>query len=347
MDTEIPRLGDRTQALQQKMLALDYMTWLGCLTEAKMPASASRVFLERYPRSVGAMFVRKSLETKAAVAPGTSTDATWASPLAQPKELEQAFVALARSASLLGRIPGLRHVPFGTKIPIEDVGANFYWVAEGANKPVSKMSFSNTITLPPLKGSGVIVLSRELVELAAAGFPGALMDTLIAGLTSFVDKSFLDPASVAVAGQRPASVTAGTSPITSTGNYTTDVSSLLTAFFTGRPGAQEPVIVANAGHAAQIRSMNGGGGVGLPVVVSDAALTNTVVIDGSGIFLADNGAEIDQSEHASLEMNDAPTSPATASTVVVSLWQLNLRGLRVERFVNWQAVTGAVKYLSA
>jgi hypothetical protein len=231
-------------------------------------------------------------------------------------------------------------------VPLEDVGANFYWVAEGQNKPISKMSFSNNITLPPLKGQGIIVLSRELVELAGRGFPGAMFDTLVAGLTSFVDKSFLDPASTAIAGQRPASVTAATTPITATASYATDVQSLLTAFFAGRPNAQEPVLVTSAGHAAAIRSMNAGGGVGVPVIISEAALGNTIALDGAGIFVADNGAEIDQSDQASLQMNDAPDSPATASTVQISLWQMNLRGLRVERFVNWQAVTGAVKYLA-
>jgi len=347
MDTEVlPRLGDRTQALQQKMLALDYMTWVANFVQTKSPISASRLFLERYPRSTGAVFVRKSLETKAAVAPGTSTDATWASPLAHPKELAQAFIAIARSASLLGRIPALRKIPFNTKVPLEDVGSAFYWVSEGAVKPISKMSFSSNILLAPTKGQGIVVVSKELVDLAAQGFPGAMMDTMIGGLTSFVDTSFLDPASTAIAGQRPASVTAGTTPITATASYATDVASLLTAFFTGRPSAQEPVLVTNAGHAAQIRSMNGGGGVGLPVIVSDAALGHTIALDGAGIFVADDGAEFDVSEQASLQMNDTPDNPATSSTIQVSLWQMNLRGLRVERFVNWASVTGAVKYLA-
>jgi len=344
--TTLPRLGDITREQHRKMLALEYMQWLGCLTETRTPSNASMAFLNRYPQSVGASFVRKSLETKAAVGVGTSTDATWANPLVGPKALEDAFIALARTASLLGRIPGVRNVPFATKVPLEDVGASFTWVAEGAVKPISMMSFSDNILLPVLKGQGIVVLSRELVELAAAGFPGAMLDTMVNGLTSFVDRSFLDPLSIAIPGQRPASVTSATTAITSTGNYAADVASLLTAFFAGRPNAQEPVIVASAGHAAAIRTMNAGGGVGVPVIISEAALGHTVALDGAGIFLADNGVEIDVSDQASVQMNDTPDSPATASTVQISLWQMNLRGLRTERFVNWQAVTGAVKYLA-
>src|SRR6187200_3400968 len=104
MDTTPSRLGDLTRTQHQKMLALEYMSWLGCLTEGRIPANASRTFLQRYPHSVGATFVKKSLETKAAVGAGTSTDATWASPLVGPKELQDAFIAIARTASLLGRI---------------------------------------------------------------------------------------------------------------------------------------------------------------------------------------------------------------------------------------------------
>jgi hypothetical protein len=256
------------------------------------------------------------------------------------------FNAKVKSAALVGKIRGMRNVPFATKIPLEDTAANYFWVAEGQVKPISQMAFSNNIMLPPLKGQGIVVVSRELVELAMAGFPGALLDTLINGLTAFVDKSFLDPASTAIAGQRPASVTAGTTPVTSTGDYAADVQSLLTAFFTARPNAQDAVLIANAGHAAQLRTLNAGGGPGLPVLVSEAALGNTIAVDAAGVFLADKGVEFDVSEHATIQMDEAPDSPPTASTVFVSLWQMNLRGFRVERFVNWQAVPGAVTYLA-
>ena len=40
------------------------------------------------------------------------------------------------------------------------------------------------------------------------------------------------------------------------------------------------------------------------------------------------------------------TNPRTAATVMRSLWQHNEVGYKVERFVNWQAVTGSVRYLT-
>jgi hypothetical protein len=350
MDSKsLPRLGEITQDQYRQQLRLDYAAWLALLVENRMPHHASEAFLERFPHSVGAALVRKSVEawgTKAAVVPGTSGDPTWAAPLVAIKPLQDAFFKIARNRSLLGRIPGLRTVPFATKIPIETTGANYVWVTENAPKPVSAMAFSNSLQLAALKAQAIVVVSQELVKLAVDGFQAALADTLTDGLTAFTDKSFLDPASTAVANTRPASVTSTTTPITATASYATDVQTLLTAFFTARPNAQDAVLIANAGHAAQLRTLNAGAGPGLPVVVSEAALGNTIAIDGAGVYVADSGIEIDISSEASLQMDSAPDAPPTASTTLVSLFQLNLRGFRIERFVNWQAVSGAVKYLA-
>jgi hypothetical protein len=350
MDTpSLPRLGDITQDQYRQQLRLDYAAWLALLVENRIPPHASRAFLERFPKSLGATLVRKSLDAwgqKAAVVPGTSTDPAWAAPLLAIKPLQDAFVAIARSRSLLGRIPGIRRVPFKTPVPMETTGANYVWVQENSPKPVSAMAFSNAVQLDALKAQAVVVVTAELVKLAAEGFQGALADTLTDGLVAFTDRSFLDPASTAVASTRPASVTAGTTPITATASYPADVQSLLTAFFTARPNAQDAVLIANAGHAAQLRTLNAGGGPGLPVLVSEAALGNTVALDPAGVFLADDGIDIDISSEASLQMDSAPDAPPTASTVLVSLFQRNMRGFRVERFVNWQAATGAVQYLA-
>jgi hypothetical protein len=43
-------------------------------------------------------------------------------------------------------------------------------------------------------------------------------------------------------------------------------------------------------------------------------------------------------------MDDAPVG--TAAAVIVSLWQTNQTGFKVERFLNYQAVTGAVAYVA-
>jgi hypothetical protein len=66
-------------------------------------------------------------------------------------------------------------------------------------------------------------------------------------------------------------------------------------------------------------------------------------------MLADDGEVLlDASNQASLEMDSAPTSPPTASTVLVSLWQHNMVGLRAERYINWtKRRPGAVQFIDS
>ena len=172
-----------------------------------------------------------------------------------------------------------------------------------------------------------------------------MRDTLIAGLTSFTDKSFLDPASTAIVEHAPGQRDERDGRDSVDGQLPGRRANAARSIVTGAPNAIDPVLITNAGHAAAIRSMNAGGGVGLPIVVSDAALGNTIAMDPAFVFVADNGVEIDISREATIELVDSPAAP-TAASVMTSLFQLNLVGFRVERFLNWTATPGAVKYLA-
>src|SRR5262249_55285374 len=54
---------------------------------------------------------------KAAVSAGTTSDSTWAGPLVQYQNLANEFIEYTRPLTIIGRIPGLRQVPFKVKIP--------------------------------------------------------------------------------------------------------------------------------------------------------------------------------------------------------------------------------------
>ena len=95
-------------------------------------------------------------------------------------------------------------------------------------------------------------------------------------------------------------------------------------------------------------SMTGGTFQGMPVIVSEAVGNIVVLANASDILLADDGqVTIDTSREASLQMDDAPTNPPDATTVFISLWQMNLLGIRAERYVDWvKARAASVQYLS-
>ena len=63
--------------------------------------------------------VQHMWRTKAAVAVGTTTDATWAGPLVVTTPLNE-FLEMLRPRTLLGRIPGMRQVPFNVSVPDAD-----------------------------------------------------------------------------------------------------------------------------------------------------------------------------------------------------------------------------------
>jgi HK97 family phage major capsid protein len=112
-------------------------------------------------------------------------------------------------------------------------------------------------------------------------------------------------------------------------------------------------------------SINGGAGgtfFGMPVVLSENVPANAgsgspltgaggriILVKASEIMLADDGqVMLDASNQASLQMDSAPTNPPVAATVLVSLWQMNMVGIRAERYLNWaKRRSGAAQYIDS
>jgi HK97 family phage major capsid protein len=339
------RLADLTAELRNTAAVTDFVRLLATRTEHKSWTTQAAAFAERWPRAL-----HRDLIEKAAIAPGTTTGVDWAAPLVVPA-LADAFVGVVRTASLLGRIPGLIPAPFNTRVPALTNGGTFYWVAQNAPKPVTKFAFANGITLTPTKCEGIIPVTDELAKLSKPGTESALQRELVNGITAFTDRNFLDPAVAAVAGVNPASITNGVTPTTPGATIDDTVAAVLAALFAARPGASGAVVIAAPGTIATLAGtgsnpdakVNGSGSVnGVPLLPSEGALTNVIAIDPSGVVVADDGVAVDVSDEASVELDTAPTG--SAASVFSSLWQLDMTGFRVERFVNWQAVSGAVQY---
>src|SRR6266511_1662933 len=71
------------------------------------------------------------LAVKAAVGAGSTSDATWASALVQYQNMASEFVELLRPATILGRLTGIRRVPFVIRFPKQTGGAACTWIGEG------------------------------------------------------------------------------------------------------------------------------------------------------------------------------------------------------------------------
>jgi len=302
-----------------------------------------------------------ALSLKAAIAPGTATDATWAAPLVN-QNIATEFLELLRPATILGRIAGLRKVPFNTKVPAQSGGGTYGWVGEAKPKPVTKLAFTSD-SLGITKVAGIIVLTEELVRLSNPSAEDLVRADMIAGIAQFLDSQFIDPAVAAVAGINPASITNGAPTATATTNPVADVMGLINHFATNNIPVSGVTFIMSPSNALSLSfranldgspqfpgiGLNGGDYRGISFVTSQAAGGNVIALQPNLILFADDGGvSIDASREASLQMDSAPTSPADATTVYVSLWQQNLIGLRAERFVHWKrANPNAVKYLTA
>ena len=302
-----------------------------------------------------------SLSLKAAVAPGTTTDPTWAQPLVNQTMVDD-FIELLRPATILGKIPGLRDVPPNVKIPIQTAGGTYGWVGEAKPKPLTKLAFSSD-TLGVTKVAGIIVLTEELVRFSNPKAEALVRADMVAGIAQFLDAQFIDPAVAAVANVSPASITNGAPTAAATTNPVADIMGLINHFATNNISVDGVTFILSAANALSLSfrsnldgspefpgvGLNGGSYRGLTFITSNAAGANVVALQPSLILYADDGrVTIDASREASLQMDSAPMSPADATTVYVSMFQNNMVALRAERFVNWKRITtNAVKYLTA
>lgn len=309
--------------------------------------------------------VQHMWQTKAAIAVGTTTDATWAGPLVVTQPLNE-FLELLRPRTLLGRIPGLRQVPFNVSVPTQTTGGTYGWVGQNKPKPVTKADYA-TVTVPFAKAAGIIVLSEELVKLSSPSAENLVREEMIAGMGAFLDLQFQDPAVAVSAGVNPASITNGAATAAASGVTAAaaklDLAGRVAVFTAANIPLEGSVWLMNDSNAFGLSiSLNalgqplfpgmtpmGGTLLGMPVVVSNSLSTRVVLLHAPSILYADEGGvRIDVSREASVQMDSAPTDTVDATTVYLSLWQRNLIGLRAERMITWiRARTAAVTYLTA
>jgi HK97 family phage major capsid protein len=315
---------------------------------------------------------------KAAVSAGTTTDADWAKPLVEYQNMASEFAELLRPATIIGRIPGLRRVPFDIKIPRQTGGSSVGWVGEGKPKPVSELSFDQ-ITLGRAKTAGIVVITDELARASSPSAEQVVRDDLVAQTAQFLDGQFVDPAKAAVAGVSPASITNGVTPVAASGSdadaLRSDAKAVMGKFLTANLSLAGAVWLMTEMQALgialmtnpmgqpefpglQINGASGGTFMGLPVVLSENIPGSTtsgsegariILVKANEILLADDGETmLDISGEASLQMDSAPTSPADATTVMISLWQHNMIGIRAERYINWgKRRPGAVQFIDS
>lgn len=348
---------------------LDFARYVGCLVAGKGSISDSVNFAKG--RFKDDAMLHKALDlrsrmsaeqiVKTAVDIGTTTDSDFASPLVYYANMVNDFIDFLRPQTIIGRIPGLRQVPFDIRMARQTSGATAQWVGEGAPKPLSRQAF-DAVTLGHTKLAVITVITEELARFSSPSAETLIRNDLAKAVVEASDSDFVDPDNAGSANVKPASIINGVSAAGSGGsseaNVRSDVNTIMTEWITNNKDVVGGVWIMPTVVAMRLSTMvnslgqpsfpgitaNGGTFYGLPVVTSQSSgLLNTsangkvvILANAPEILLADDGqVSIDVSREASVQLDDAPTNPVVAATVLVSLWQQNLLGIKAERYINW------------
>lgn len=353
---------------------IEFARYAMCVAAAKgnMP-QALELAKTHYPQQTRAINVIKAatergtsvekllMQQKAAVAAGTTTDATWASPLLAYNTFAGDFVEYLRAQTILGQfgqngVPDLRRIPFNVHIKGQTSGGTGYWVGQGKAKPVTKYDFNDTYH-GFTKVAAIAVLTEELIRFSDPSAERLVRDALSGSLIERIDTDFIDPNKAISSGVSPASITNGVSAITSGGTTADDVRSDIQALWAAGIAANLPLtsavyittpsialalsLMMNALGQPEFSgmTMRGGNLMGVPVVVSNYVPAGTfVLVYASEIYLSDDGnVTVDASTQASIEMDNAPAGDSGAGTgaSLVSMYQTDSVALRAHRFISW------------
>lgn len=268
------------------------------------------------------------------------------------------FFNLVMERTLLGRLAGLRRIPFHRRMLKITAGSNGYWVAESNPVPLSKPALDGS-SLQPLKVCAMIVATEEALKTGGAIAENGFQRDLERAVVDTTDIALLDASNAGVAGERPASLTYGAPSYAATSDAAADIA-VLVDLFGGDLGAAYFVTDARvATEMALARDPSGGllfpdasprGGsvLGIPLLISRASPRDSsggqlALIDPTGIAYGADGLTFESAEHATVAMSDTPES----DPVLVSLWQRNLVGYKSIMASNWEVQrTGSVALLT-
>lgn len=361
------RAGQTIQVERKLPPGVGFARLAGAIAAAKGSFSdAERIVKSRFPDDHKLHNIVGHMDRiKAAVDIGTTTDTDYASPLVQYRDLQDEFIAWQRPQTIIGQLENARRVPFNVSVPRQTSGGSASWVGEGAPKPVTQFAFDN-VTLGHTKLASIAVITQELARFSSPSAEVVIRDSLAGALIQQMDSDFVNPANAGTANVKPASITNGVTAIPSSGtteaNVREDIINVFAPFIAANLSPRNGVWMMSATNALSLSlmvnalgqpafpgiTMDGGTFWGMPVIVSEAVGNIVVLANARDILLADDGeVTIDSSSEASVQMDSAPTNPPVAATVLISLWQQNLLGIRAERFINWtKARAASVQYLS-
>lgn len=252
--------------------------------------------------------------------------------------------ALERSA--VGRMVGLRRVPFRHRCVAIGDGTRAYWPGEGNPAPMSRLDLDFG-ALDPLPVRTMTVVTSAMVEAAAEEIEQGIHGDMESATSRAINEAMFDPDNAGSPGAKPASLTHGV-PGEIVGDYETARSYLLDAFTGDLEAAYLAMSPATAARMNGFEHPNvgarGGDAFGIPVAPGTGIPDGVIaLVDPTLIAFGSEGGEITGSREGAVQMTD---DPETGATALVSLFQANAVALGITAWVNWKVMRdGAVAWV--
>ncbi len=307
-----------------------------------------------------------SLFLRSAVAAATTTDASWASSLAGYADASKAWVQMAMERSVIGSL-GLRPAPLNTQGAVQVVAGAAGWVEQGKPIAMTSLGFANAV-VGYATFAFLAAVSRDLVRFWSPGSEAFLQSIAQQVVAVGLDHAMLSPLVTATT-TTPGSITSTVTAVHSGGStpalITSDIISRVQALLDAGSAIENIRIVSNPRSRLAMSAMRDSSGAfafpelraagpssflgipflatsGIPLVGSPAE-GYVVVLDGQKILYADDGlATFDIASAAAVQFD---TAPSTGAASLVSLWQNNLVGLKINRLAWWTPAPSAVEVI--
>jgi hypothetical protein len=259
------------------------------------------------------------------------------------RDLAAGWLETLRNVSVFERIlsdGGFRVIPARTRVGAVTLSPNADHVIEEAMKPLTNLEVTGGGVFDLVKAVALLVITSELARspLATTVISAELRSRLALETDTLV---FAELQNSLVASQGSAGTTAANSFSDLAfllANVSTGARSRL--YFVAAPNVMKLLSTRNASGTQAFPGLGPQGGTLLntPALVSDGLDSGVLLLmDAAQIAAADDGISLSTAKHASVAMDDSPTS----GSALTSLWQQNMLGIKVERFFGVQALSSS------
>jgi HK97 family phage major capsid protein len=276
---------------------------------------------------------------KSAIDPANMTNS---SALTSYADLSEAFLESVGAYGAFDRmVAAMRPLPIKSRIVITTLAGTGATIGEGQLKKATRLSLDG-VEVALRKAVGIIVMSDEVTRLSGVRGARLFRGELTKAVAAATDAEFI------------AELVAGVTPIASFGSTAEalriDIRIMLQQidsddsskfYLLMSSSSCKNMALLEDDDLLRNLTVTGGSIAGIEVVVTDAAEGNLILCDANQLG-ADRGLiDVNRSKQATIQLNDAPDSPPTASTLPTSLWQANLSALKIERWFGVEKLRSA------